>query len=160
MLFVPALTGLGAPHWVPEARGAIFGLTRATTAADLARAALEGVAYQVADLAGAWPPLPLEGEGPGVRGLRVDGGMAGNDWFCQFQSDVLGVPVVRARQAESTALGAAMLAGVGTGVVAEAELAAAGAAERFDPKLGEADRAAKLAAWRKAVAAVVGYATP
>src|SRR5689334_363313 len=112
VLFVPGFVGLGAPHWVPEARGVIFGLTRATTAADLGRAALEGVAYQVADLidaavndmTGVLPP-------PAARTpLKVDGGMTRNDWFLQCQADVLGRAVARAAQSESTALGAAMLA--------------------------------------------------
>jgi glycerol kinase len=151
VLFVPGFVGLGAPHWVPEARGAIFGLTRATTAADLARAALEGVAYQVADLVG---------DDGRSAALRVDGGMARNDWFVQFQADVLGVPVLRAAQSESTALGAAFLAGLGCGLVPnEAALKKVlSASQRFEPRMGEAERAAKLAAWRKAVAAVVGYA--
>lgn len=151
VLFVPGFVGLGAPHWVPEARGAIFGLTRATSAADLARAALEGVAYQVADLVG---------DDGRAAALRVDGGMARNDWFVQFQADVLGVPVLRANQSESTALGAAFLAGLGCGVVpGEGALKAVlGSAARFEPRMGEAERNAKLVAWRKAVAAVVGYA--
>jgi len=151
VLFVPGFVGLGAPHWVPEARGAIFGLTRATSAADLARAALEGVAYQVADLVG---------DDGRSAALRVDGGMARNDWFVQFQSDVLGVPVLRAKQSESTALGAAFLAGLGCGIVpGETELKKVlSAADRFEPTMGEAERKAKLTVWRKAVAAVVGYA--
>ena len=156
VLFVPGFVGLGAPHWVPEARGVIFGLTRATTAADLGRAALEGVAFQVADLIDA-AVNDLSGgrEAP----LKVDGGMARNDWFLQCQADVLGRPVVRAAQSESTALGAALLAGLGGGVLASeaAVRNLAGAAGRFDPARPAADRDRKLAAWRKAVRAVIGF---
>ena len=93
VLFVPGLVGLGAPHWVPEARGVIFGLTRATTAADLGRAALEGVAFQVADLIDAAderPWRPRRGRHSLPTALKVDGGMSANDWFLQFQADVLG----------------------------------------------------------------------
>ena len=161
VLFVPGFVGLGAPHWVPEARGAIFGLTRATTAADLARAALEGVAYQVADLVeAAWPPSPPAGEGVGERGeLRVDGGMAGNDWFLQFQADVLGRPVVRAAQSESTALGAAFLAGIGAGLTDESKLRSLLATgQRFEPRMPADTRERKLTTWRKAVRAVIAFA--
>ena len=156
--FVPGLVGLGAPHWVPEARGVIFGLTRATTAADLGRAALEGVAFQVADLIDA-----AEKDSPGKStnthpALKVDGGMSANDWFLQFQADVLGRPVARAAVAESTALGAAFLAGVGANLTNETKLAALGArATRFEPKMAPAERDRKLAAWRKAVKAVVAF---
>ncbi|HEV3383915.1 MAG TPA: glycerol kinase GlpK, partial [Gemmata sp.] len=109
ILFVPGFVGLGAPHWVPEARGVIFGLTRATTAAELARAALEGVAFQVADLIDA----AERDADQTLTALKVDGGMAANDWFLRCQADVLGRPVARAAQSESTALGAAFLASIG-----------------------------------------------
>jgi glycerol kinase len=157
VLFVPGFVGLGAPHWVPEARGVIFGLTRATTAADLGRAALEGVAFQVADLIDA----AAKDLGRPLAELRVDGGMARNDWFLRCQADVLGLPVLRAAQAESTALGAAFLAAVGVGrVKGEAELRKVlSDATRFEPKLPAADRERKLAAWRKAVRAVIGFYT-
>jgi glycerol kinase len=159
--FVPGLVGLGAPHWVPEARGVIFGLTRATTAADLGRAALEGVAFQVADLIDAAEKdmgVPPAAGRPGAVDLKVDGGMSANDWFLQFQADVLGRPVARAAVAESTALGAAFLAGVGANLTDETKLAALGAkAGRFEPKMDPADRDRKLAAWRKAVKAVVAF---
>src|SRR5205814_610262 len=115
VLFVPGFVGLGAPYWVPEARGVLFGLTRATTAADLGRAALEGVAFQVADLIDA----AAKDLGRPATALRVDGGMARNDWFLQCQADALGVPVLRAAQSESTALGAAFLAALGSGLVAD-----------------------------------------
>ena len=155
VLFVPGFVGLGAPHWVPEARGVIFGLTRATTAADLARAALEGVAMQVADLIDA----AAKDSGRPLEALKVDGGMARNDWFLRCQADVLGHPVVRAAQSESTALGAAFLAALGAGVVkGEDDLRAVlAAATRFDPTMPEADRTAKLATWRKAVRSVIGF---
>src|SRR5205085_8985268 len=89
VIFVPGFVGLGAPHWVPEARGVLFGLTRGTTAADVSRATLEGVAYQVADLIDA----AAGDAGARLRALRVDGGMARNAWFLQCQADMLGLPV-------------------------------------------------------------------
>src|SRR5207248_4916850 len=105
VIFVPGFVGLGAPHWVPEARGVLFGLTRGTTAADLGRAALEGVAFQVADLVDA----AGKDAGAPLSSLRVDGGMARNAWFLQRQADVLGLPVLAAAHGEATALGAAYL---------------------------------------------------
>jgi glycerol kinase len=160
VLFVPGFVGLGAPHWVPEARGVIFGLTRATTAADLGRAALEGVAFQVADLIdAAVKDARSAGRQPADTALKVDGGMARNDWFLQCQADLLGRSVERPGQLESTALGAAMLAAAGGGVVSDEaklrELAAAAA--RFDPQLPAADRERKLTTWRKAVKSVIGF---
>jgi glycerol kinase len=110
--FVPALAGLGAPHWDSEARGTITGLTRGTTRAHLARATLEGIAHQVDDLIRAMG----QDLGSALVGLRVDGGAAANDLLMQFQSDVLGVEIARPEIVESTALGAAFLAGLGTGV--------------------------------------------
>jgi glycerol kinase len=157
IIFVPGFVGLGAPHWVPTARGAVFGLTRATTAADLARAALEGVAFQVADLveAASVSREPTASASP----LRVDGGMARNDWFLQFQADVLGRPVVRAAQSESTALGAAFLAGIGSGSTNEAKLRSLLAAgQRFESQLPAADRDRKRGVWQKAVRAVIAFA--
>src|SRR5262249_33850276 len=111
ILFVPGVGGLGAPHWVPEARGVLFGLTRSSGRAELARAVLEGVSFQIADLIDA----AAKDAGAPLKELRVDGGMARNDWFLQCQADVLGLPVVRSAQTEATALGAALLAGVGAG---------------------------------------------
>lgn len=152
VLFVPAFVGLGAPYWVPEARGSIFGLTRSTTKADLARAALEGVAFQVADLVDA----AEKDRGGRVAGLRVDGGMSANDWFLARQADVLGVPVLRATHGESTALGAAMLAGLTAGVCEEAGLKAAlGEPTKFDPSWSADVRRARLDRWRRAVRAVI-----
>jgi glycerol kinase len=159
--FVPGLVGLGAPHWVPEARGVIFGLTRATTAADLGRAALEGVAFQVADLIEA--ARKDLGERPGLSRsssvLNIDGGMAANDWFLQFQADVLGQAVARAAVGESTALGAGFLAAVAAGLADEEKLTSliSAAATRFEPAMPAAEREEKLAAWRKAVSAVVAF---
>ncbi len=155
VLFVPGFVGLGAPHWVPEARGVLFGLTRNTTAADLSRATLEGVAYQVADLidaAGRDAATPLQS-------LRVDGGMARNAWFLQCQADVLGLPVYQSADAEATALGAAFLAGLHAGVWPDLESLRklAAAARRFDPKLDAATREKRLALWRRAVQAVIAF---
>ncbi len=153
IVFVPALTGLGAPHWQPEARGTIFGITRATSVADLARATLEGVAFQVADLIAAIEadlPQPLDE-------LRVDGGMARSDPFLQFQSDLLGRRLVRSPQSESTALGAAVLAGVGVGFwpsIGEATSLLNQRGEVFQPRRDDAWREAMLARWRDAVETV------
>ncbi|HEY8504965.1 MAG TPA: FGGY-family carbohydrate kinase, partial [Gemmataceae bacterium] len=156
VLFVPGFVGLGAPHWEPEARGALFGLTRNTTAADLARAALEGVAYQVVDLIDAArpdQPTPL-------AELRADGGMARNDWFLQCQADLLGLPVLAAAETESTALGAAYLAGLKVGVWPDREhlRKLAGELRRFEPRLEAEERARRLERWRKAVRAVITFA--
>jgi glycerol kinase len=112
VVFVPALTGLGAPHWEPEARGAIFGLTRGVTRAHLARAALESMAFSVREVLDAM----TADAGLTIPDLRVDGGAAANDWLMQFQADVLGVPIRRPDIIESTAFGAAGLAGIGAGV--------------------------------------------
>ena len=109
--FVPALTGLGAPYWDAEARGAIYGITRATTAGHLARAALEAMCYQSKDVFSAME----KDSGYKIRSLKVDGGAAANNFLCQFQSDMLGIEVVRPRVIESTSLGAAYLAGLACG---------------------------------------------
>jgi glycerol kinase len=155
VLFVPALVGLGAPHWQPEAHGVIFGLTRNTSMADFARAALEGVAFQVVDLIDAArhdAPAPL-------AVLRVDGGMAANPWFLQRQADLLGLPILAAAHSESTALGAAFLAGLQAGVWPnlDALRALTQDARRFAPALPEEARRARLAQWRKAVQAVISF---
>jgi len=109
--FVPAFTGLGAPHWDPHARGSIFGLTRGATAGHLARAALESIAFQSADVLDAMQ----KDSGTTLSELRVDGGATANDLLMQIQADVLGVPVVRPQVLETTALGAAYLAGLAVG---------------------------------------------
>ncbi|MBI5617795.1 MAG: glycerol kinase GlpK [Gammaproteobacteria bacterium] len=153
--FVPAFTGLGAPHWDPYARGAIFGLTRGTTAAHLARAALESIALQVTDLVTA-----LEsGAGFALAELRVDGGAAANDLLLQLQADLLARPVVRPVVTETTALGAAWLAGLATGVWCdEAELAHLWRAERrFEPRMPAADAESLRQRWQEAVSRSRGW---
>jgi glycerol kinase len=145
---VPAFAGLGAPHWDPYARGAIVGLTRGTTAAHVARAALEAIAFQVADVAEA-----MERDA-GVRldELRVDGGAASNDLLLQTQADLLGIPVVRPAVTETTALGAAWLAGLAVGTWTQDDLAATWREERrFEPAAPEDFRERALSGWRKAV---------
>jgi glycerol kinase len=156
VVFVPALTGLGAPHWQPEARGTIFGLTRATSVADLARATLEGVAFQVADLIAAVNadvPSPL-------RELRVDGGMARSDPFLQFQADLLNVSLRRSPQVESTALGAALLAGLGVGLWSSPEAASSlleAGGRAFRPARDDTWRKATMGRWEHAVGTVRGH---
>jgi glycerol kinase len=147
--FVPAFVGLGAPYWDPQARGAIFGLTRGTTGAHIARAALESIALQVADLVGA---LENESALP-LAELRVDGGAAANNLLLQLQADLLGRPVVRPLITETTALGAAYLAGLAVGVWRdESELASLWQAERrFEPRMPAAEVAAIKARWQEAV---------
>ena len=147
--FVPAFVGLGAPHWDPDARGTLVGLTRGTTKAHLARAALEAMAYSTADVLQA-----MEGDsGMVTRELRVDGGAAGNDWLMQFQADVLGIPVRRPAMVDTTALGAAGLAGLATGVWRDASelLAAFGEASVFTPSMGAGQRASVKTGWRRAL---------
>jgi glycerol kinase len=155
VLFVPGFVGLGAPHWAPKARGVLFGLTRGTTAADLGRAVLEGVAYQVADL------IDAAGRDAGqrVHSLRVDGGMARNAWFLQCQADILGLPILQAPVAEATALGAAYLAGLQAGVwSSEQQLRGLGAQpRRFEPRLPAAERERRLRLWHRAVQAVIAF---
>ena len=156
--FVPAFAGLGAPHWDPYARGAMFGLTRGTTAAHIARAALESIALQVADLVTA-----LEGTaGVPLVELRVDGGASANNLLLQLQADLLGRSIVRPVVTETTALGAAFLAGLAVGVWKdEAELAALWRAERrFEPAMAAAEAEAIKARWREAVSRSRGWAAP
>ncbi len=157
VLFVPGFVGLGAPHWVPEARGVLFGLTRGTTAADLGRAALEGVAFQVADLVEA----AGQDAGTPLTSLRVDGGMARNAWFLQRQADALGLPVLQAFHSESTALGAAYLAGLHVGLWPDLDsLRRLGQeAHRFEPQWSAEERDRRLAQWRRAVRAVIAFYT-
>lgn len=157
VVFVPGFVGLGAPHWVPEARGVLFGLTRGTTAADLGRATLEGVGCQVADLIDA----AARDAGERLRSLRVDGGMARNAWFLQCQADLLGLPVVQSPTAEATALGAAFLAGLRTGVwESEQKLRdLGGEGRRFEPRLAGEERERRLRLWHRAVNAVIAFYT-
>lgn len=146
---VPGFVGLGAPHWDPEARGLICGLTLDATAAHIARAALESVAYQTLDLAEA---MRKDGAGR-PQALRVDGGMSANDWFCQFLADMLDVPVERPAVLETTALGAAFLAGLATGVWPDmAALAGNWSLERrFLPRMEGAQRQRMIAGWQDAL---------
>ena len=154
VIFVPALTGLGAPHWDPHARGAIFGLTRGATRAHLARAALEGIAFQVADIVRAME-TNADGSADGLRvhELRVDGGASTNDLLMQMQADVLGIPIVRSQTSEATALGACYLAGLGAGIWSNVEELERQWSEsrRFDQQSNPEDRARKLAAWHQAI---------
>jgi glycerol kinase len=146
--FVPALTGLGSPHWDPYARGTIVGLTRGSGRAHLARAALEAIAYQTLDAVRAMESA----SGEPLRELRADGGATANGWLMQFQADVLGVPVLLPRIAETTALGAAYLAGVGVGLWTLADVGAAWRERgRFEPRMGEAERAGLLDGWWRAL---------
>ena len=153
--FVPAFTGLGAPHWDPGARGALFGLQRDTGRAEIARAALEAACYQTRDLVDAMRG-PGAAKAQGERLLRVDGGMAKNDWMLQFLADILGSPVERPRVAETTAMGAAFLAGLGAGLYRSLdEVARAWQRDRrFDPAMPESERDRLVARWRALVARV------
>ena len=146
---VPAFAGLGAPHWDPDARGAIVGLTRGSSRAHIARAALESIAYQSADVLDAMQ----KDAGEKLTELRVDGGAAANDLLMQFQADILGVPVVRPKVLETTALGAAYLAGLHTGVwKSREEIAAQWQMERrFEPRMARGEAAALLGRWHEAV---------
>lgn len=149
---VPALSGLGAPHWRAEARGVIAGLSFASGPAQIARAALEAMAHQTHDLAEAFAA-----DGTAWQTLRIDGGMSANDWMAQDLADILGVTVERPDFVETTALGAAMLAAVGAGIHASLEHAAQtmrGKVRRFEPAMAAGTRAERLARWRKALAAV------
>ena len=153
--FVPALVGLGAPHWEPAARGAIFGLTRGTNRAHFARAALEAMAYGTVDVV---ETMSTHGLGAPSR-LRVDGGASANDWLMQFQADQLGIPVERPDIVETTALGAGGLAGLATGVWSTAgEFLAQRTFARFEPATGRTDASADLAGWRRAVRATLSWA--
>jgi glycerol kinase len=152
---VPAFAGLGAPHWDAYARGTIVGLTRGSTAGHIARAAVESIAYQVSDLLAAVhrdAGIPL-GE------LRVDGGAARNDMLMQLQADLLGVPVVRPTVTETTAIGAAYLAGLAVGFWASPEEIARqwSAERRFEPSMDPADVARLLGRWHDALGRAKGW---
>jgi glycerol kinase len=155
LVFVPALVGLGAPHWTPAAQGTIFGITRATTTADLARATLEGLALQVQDLLEA---VACDFPG-GLKRLRVDGGAARSDYLMQLQADVLQIPVERVAQGESTALGAALLAGLGAGVWNSTEdlKHVVRIARTFEAGMPAEKRAALIRRWQAAVKTVIQY---
>ncbi|WP_370249941.1 FGGY-family carbohydrate kinase [Nocardioides sp.] len=153
VVFVPALTGLGAPDWDPHARGTILGLTRGTTRAHLVRATLEAIAFEVRDVLDTLPVRPAA--------LRVDGGAAANDLLCQVQADQVGVEVRRPRLVETTALGAAFLAGLGVGVWDSTEdLRSTWQLDRaFTPRADRADVDRDHARWRAAVERSKGWAT-
>jgi len=156
--FVPAFVGLGAPYWDMYARGTIVGITRGTTGAHLARAALEAIAFQSRDVLEAM----AADAGMAVRALRVDGGAAANDFLCQFQADVLNVAVLRPRVIETTALGAAYLAGLGAGVwrsLGEVERRWT-LERRFEPRWNETTRASRYDGWRRAVERAKAWVVP
>ena len=149
---VPAHCGLGAPYWRPEARGIIAGLTFATGRAEIVRAALEAMAHQTHDLMTAFTS-----DGARWERLKIDGGMAVNDWMAQDLADMLALPVERPAFVETTALGAAMLAAVGCGFYASLGEAVAmrGAVESFEPRMDTTTRQARLEGWRHALAGVL-----
>jgi glycerol kinase len=152
VVFVPALTGLGAPHWDPHARGLIIGITRGTTRAHIVRATLEAIAFEVRDVLDTMP---------GLSALRVDGGAAANDMLCQIQADQVGVPVERPSMVETTALGAAFLAGLGTGVWASTDdlRHTWTLDQRFEPGADRTRADACYARWTDAVERSKGWAS-
>lgn len=152
VVIVPAHSGLGAPHWRPDARASISGLSLATGRAHIARAALEAMALQAHDLAEAFAA-----DGARWTSLRIDGGMSANDWMAQDMANILALPVERPDFVETTALGAAMLAGLGAGLFATLDEAAAamrGGVSNFAPQMEQAEREARLAAWHAALAVI------
>ena len=154
---VPAFVGLGAPYWDPYARGTLIGLTRGTTRAHVARAALEAIAYQTRDVL----DVMVQEAGLPIDALRVDGGAAANDFLCQFQSDILGEDVLRPSVTETTGLGAANLAGVGAGLWKTEDLAGRWKLERrFTPTLAPGVREAAYSGWRRAVDRSRAWAQP
>jgi glycerol kinase len=155
--FVPALTGLGSPQWDPYARGTIVGLTRGTRREHLARAALEAIAYETVDAVRAQEAA----SGERLEVLKADGGAVANRWLMQFQADVLGAPVVVPEIAETTALGAAYLAGIATGRWTRQQVGEMWCeAARYEPRMGEDERESLLAEWRRAVERSRGWARP
>ena len=155
---VPAFAGLGAPHWDPYARGTLVGITRGTTAGHIARAALEAIAFQVADLADAM----LADSGAAFSELRVDGGAAANNALMQYQADILQSHIVRPKTTETTALGAAYLAGLATGVWKDLNQIADHwqIDRRFEPAIPPAEAAARRARWSAAVERAKGWEKP
>ncbi|HET9157825.1 MAG TPA: glycerol kinase GlpK [Myxococcaceae bacterium] len=149
VVFVPALSGLGAPHWRPDARGLLMGMDRSTNLGHVARAVLEGIALQTYELAQAM----TQDSGQPIPVLKVDGGASANDLLMQYQADILGVPVVRPRNLQTTAAGAAFLAGIGVGVWSEPEeIRGSWRAEKtFKPKMDDTARAHALEKWKRAV---------
>jgi glycerol kinase len=157
VFFVPAFVGLGAPYWDPYARGVLVGLTRGTTRAHIARATLDAICLQTCDVVGA-----MTAGGLPIKCLRVDGGATANDFLLQRQADLLGVPVERPRVRETTALGAAFLAGLAAGVWPSLpDVAARWQRERlFDPGISQHEREETQAAWRRAVDRARGWVAP
>jgi len=154
---VPAFVGLGAPHWDPYARGTIVGLTRGTGRAEIVRAAVEAMAYQTCDVVEAM----VRDSGSPLKELRVDGGAVVMDVLCQLQADLLGIPVRRPRHTETTALGAAYLAGLGAGVWSDSDLAALWKLDReFTPSMSRDEAQSKLERWRRAVERSREWAKP
>jgi glycerol kinase len=155
---IPAFSGLGAPHWDPYARGAILGLTRGSNRGHVARAALEGIAFQVADVLTAMQ----NDSGVELRELRVDGGAARNDLLMQMQADLLGVPVTRPSNPETTVLGATYLAGLAVGYWPDQQTIAKQwkADRQFTPKISEDERQERLSGWGKALGRVRGQENP
>ena len=152
---VPAFVGMGTPYWEPEARGTITGITRGTSRAHLVRAALEAMAFNSAELLATM----TGGDHLDVPTLRVDGGAAANDWLMQFQADILGIPVERPDMFETTALGAAGLAGLAVGVwKTSGEFLAGRRFSRFEPRMKATEREKLLAGWRRAVGATLAWA--
>ena len=145
VLFLPALAGLGAPHWKPDATGVVTGLTQGTSRAHIVRAAMESLAHQCHDLQAAFAA-----DGADWKMLRIDGGMSANNWMAQDLADILALPVERPADTETTALGAAMLAGVGVGLHASLEdaMTMGGVLTRFIPSMGEATRSARIGPWQ------------
>jgi glycerol kinase len=157
VFLVPAFVGLGAPHWDPYARGTIVGLTRGTGRAHIVRAAVEAMAYQTRDVVEA---MEMD-TGVKLKELRVDGGAAVMDVLCQLQADLLGIPVRRPRHTETTALGAAFLAGLGAGLWSESDLATLWKLDReFEPRMSRDQADAMQAAWRRAVERSRGWSLP
>jgi len=157
VVLVPAFTGLGAPYWNPDCRGAVFGLTRNSGPNELAKAALESVGYQTRDLLDA---MRADWSSDGANSvLRVDGGMSASDWAMQFLADIIDAPVDRPKTLETTALGVAWLAGMKMGVMpGQAEFTKQWELDRqFNPQMSAATRAAKYDNWQRAVQATLGY---
>ena len=155
---VPAFVGLGAPYWDSAARGAILGITRDTSRADIVRAALDSIAYQVRDVI-----VAMENDtGHALNELRVDGGAAANPYLMQFQADLLGKPVRRPKLTETTALGAAMLAGLAVGIwKTQDDLATLRkGADVFKPRMRPEERESLIAGWRDAVGRVLNTPVP
>jgi glycerol kinase len=151
------LTGLGSPHWDPYARGTIVGLTRGSRREHLARAALEAIAYQTADAVHAQEAA----SGERLDSLKADGGAVANRWLMQFQADLLGVPVIVPEIPETTALGAAYLAGIATGLWTREQVVEMWReAARYEPRMGADERASLLEGWRRALERSREWAAP